>query len=66
MGRVFASNPVDGRDERDGGAVKRATRTYSAAYKQLHELERVNRDLKHTVDVGPVYHRREDRIRARV
>ncbi len=35
-------------------------------YKQLHEIERVNRDLKHTVDVRPVYHRREDRISAHV
>jgi len=35
-------------------------------YKQLHEIERVNRDLKHTVDVRPVFHRREDRIRAHV
>ncbi|MDZ7800511.1 MAG: transposase [Trueperaceae bacterium] len=33
-------------------------------YKQLHEVERVHRDLKHTVDVRPVYHRRADRIRA--
>lgn len=35
-------------------------------YKQLHEIERVNRDLKHTVDVRPVYHHRADRIRAHV
>lgn len=35
-------------------------------YKQLHEIERVNRDLKHTVDVRPVYHRRSDRIKAHV
>src|SRR5690554_5374425 len=35
-------------------------------YKQLHEIERVNRDLKHTVDVRPVYHRRSDRIRSHV
>jgi len=35
-------------------------------YKQLFEIERVNRDLKHTVDVRPVYHRREDRIKAHV
>ncbi|MBA4170820.1 MAG: IS1634 family transposase [Chloroflexi bacterium] len=35
-------------------------------YKQLHEIERVNRDLKHTVDVRPVYHRRADRIKAHV
>ena len=35
-------------------------------YKQLHEIERVNRDLKHTVDVRPVYHHRSDRISAHV
>jgi transposase len=35
-------------------------------YKQLHEIERVHRDLKHTVDLRPVNHRREDRIRAHV
>ena len=35
-------------------------------HRQLHEIERVNRDLKHTVDVRQVYHRREDRIRAHV
>lgn len=35
-------------------------------YKQLHEIERLNRDLKHTVDVRPVYHRRSDRIKAHV
>lgn len=35
-------------------------------YRQLHEIERVNRDLKHTVDVRPVYHRRSDRIKAHV
>jgi len=35
-------------------------------YKQLFEIERVNRDLKHTVDVRPVYHRKEERIKAHV
>jgi len=33
-------------------------------YKQLHEIERLNRDLKHTVDLRPVHHRRRDRIKA--
>lgn len=33
-------------------------------YKQLWRIERVHRDLKHTVDIRPVYHRLEDRIRA--
>lgn len=35
-------------------------------YKKLHEIERVNRDLKRTVDVRPVYRRRSDRIQAHV
>lgn len=35
-------------------------------YKQLFEIERLNRDLKHTVEVRPVYHRRSDRIKAHV
>ena len=35
-------------------------------HQQLHEIERVNRNLKHTVDVRPVYHCREDRIREHV
>jgi hypothetical protein len=35
-------------------------------YRQLHEIERVNRDLKHTVDVRPVYHHTRDRIKAHV
>lgn len=35
-------------------------------YKGLYEAERGWRDLKSTVDLRPVYHRREDRIRAHV
>jgi len=35
-------------------------------YKQLLEVERGWRDLKTTLDLRPVYHRREDRIRAHI
>ncbi|WP_324668873.1 IS1634 family transposase [Geochorda subterranea] len=35
-------------------------------YKQLWQVERVHRDLKHTVDVRPMYHRLDDRIRSHV
>lgn len=35
-------------------------------YKQLAEVERVFRDLKHRVDIRPVFHRLSDRIRAHV
>jgi len=35
-------------------------------YKQLWQIERVFKDLKHVIDIRPVYHRLEDRIRAHV
>jgi transposase len=35
-------------------------------YKALYEAERGWRDLKSTIDLRPVYHRREDRIQAHV
>ena len=36
------------------------------AYKNLWRIERLNRDLKRLVDIRPVYHRLEDRIRSHV
>jgi len=35
-------------------------------YKQLWEIERVFRDVKHVVEIRPVYHHLDDRIRAHV
>ncbi len=35
-------------------------------YKALYEVERGWRDIKHVIDMRPVYHRREDRIEAHV
>jgi hypothetical protein len=35
-------------------------------YKQLKEVERAWRDQKHVLDLRPIYHRKEDRIRAHV
>jgi len=35
-------------------------------YKALYEAERGWRDLKHTIDLRPAYHRRDDRIEAHV
>jgi len=37
-----------------------------AGYKQLADIERVFKDMKHVLDLRPVYHRLEDRIRAHV
>jgi len=38
----------------------------AAGYKQLLEVERGWRDMKSVLDLRPVYHRLEDRIRAHV
>jgi hypothetical protein len=38
----------------------------AVGYKQLLEVERGWRDMKHVLDLRPVYHRLEDRIRAHV
>jgi Transposase DDE domain len=35
-------------------------------YKQLKEVERAWRDQKHILDLRPIYHRKQDRIRAHV
>ncbi len=35
-------------------------------YKQLAEVERGFRDLKHTLELRPIYHRKEERIRSHV
>ncbi len=35
-------------------------------YKQLVEVEEAFRTLKHTLELRPIYHRRDDRIRAHV
>lgn len=50
-------------------ALKRAdivAEDVALGYEQRHEIERVNRDLKHTVDVRPVYHHKRNRIKAHV
>jgi DDE family transposase len=51
--------------------LRTSDETLSAAdialgYKALYEVERGWRDLKSTIDLRPVYHRRDDRIQAHV
>ncbi|HZN75128.1 MAG TPA: hypothetical protein VFC00_26145 [Micromonosporaceae bacterium] len=43
-----------------------STEDIASGYKQLFEVERGWRTLKTTLDLRPVYHRLEDRIRAHV
>jgi transposase len=74
MGRVFVSNPVDGRDER--GDVRRSGRAYSAAYKQriLEELDAatepgeqgriLRRERLYSSNIGRWRRQRDEAIRA--
>ena len=43
-----------------------STEDIAEGYKALYEAERGWRDLKHTIDMRPAYHRREDRIESHV
>jgi Transposase DDE domain len=43
-----------------------SARDIALGYKQLWQIERAWRDIKTTLDLRPVYHRKEERIRAHV
>jgi|SRR5882762_969036 len=45
---------------------KMSAEDLALGYKQLLEVERGWRDMKQTIDLRPVFHRREDRIRAHI
>src|SRR5690554_1066030 len=64
--KIAAEAKLDGKYLISTSDEHMSTEDVVLGYKQLHEIERVNRDLKHTVDVRPVYHRRGDRIKAHV
>ena len=63
---------VDSDEKLDGKYLLRSSdpslspEDIALGYKQLSEVERGWRDLKHVLDLRPVYHRKEERIRAHV
>ena len=65
-GKIASEAKLDGKYLISTSDDHLSTEDVVLGYKQLHEIERVNRDLKHTVDVRPVYHHRSDRIKAHV
>ena len=64
--KITAEAKLDGKYLISTSDEHLSTEDVVLGYKQLHEIERVNRDLKHTVDVRPVYHHKGDRIKAHV
>jgi hypothetical protein len=63
---VKAEARLDGKYLLRSSDPKLSPEDIALGYKQLLEVERGWRDMKTTLDLRPVYHRREDRIRAHV
>ncbi|MBA3749088.1 MAG: IS1634 family transposase, partial [Solirubrobacterales bacterium] len=65
-GAVSAEEHLDGKYLLRSSDPTLSAEDIALGYKQLLQVERGWRDLKSTLDLRPVYHRREDRIRAHV
>jgi Transposase DDE domain len=63
---VRAEENLDGKYLLRASDPKMAAADIAAGYKQLLEVERGWRDMKQVIDLRPVYHRLEQRIRAHV
>jgi hypothetical protein len=64
--RAKAEENLDGKYLLRTADPKLSAGDIATGYKQLLEVERGWRDMKQVIDLRPVYHRREDRIRAHV
>ena len=66
VARAKAEENLDGKYLLRTADPKLSAEDIALGYKQLLEVERGWRDMKQVIDLRPVYHRREDRIRAHV
>ena len=64
--KIRAEENLDGKYLLRTSDPKLAAEDIALGYKQLLEVERGWRDLKQAIDLRPVYHRKEERIRAHV
>ena len=65
-GKAKAEENLDGKYLLRTADPKLSAEDIATGYKQLLEVERGWRDMKQVIDLRPVFHRREDRIRAHV
>jgi hypothetical protein len=65
-GRAKAEENLDGKYLLRTSDPRMTAEDIALGYKQLLEVERGWRDLKQVIDLRPVYHRKEERIRAHV
>jgi Transposase DDE domain len=66
LGRAKAEENLDGKYLLRSADPHMSAEDIAAGYKQLLEVERGWRDMKSVLDLRPVYHRLEERIRAHV
>jgi Transposase DDE domain len=64
--KAKAEENLDGKYLLRTADPKLSAEDIATGYKQLLEVERGWRDMKQVIDLRPVYHRREDRIRAHI
>jgi hypothetical protein len=64
--KIAAEEKLDGKYLLRSSDPKLSAEDIAVGYKQLLEVERGWRDMKQILDLRPVYHRTEDRIRAHV
>ena len=64
--KISAEENLDGKYLLRCSDPQMTTEDIALGYKQLLQVERGWRDMKQVIDLRPVYHRREDRIRAHV
>jgi hypothetical protein len=64
--KVSAEERVDGKFLLSTSDDSLSVEDVALGYKQLLEVERGWRDFKHVLDLRPVYHRKDERIRAHV
>jgi hypothetical protein len=63
---ITAEEKLDGKYLLRSSDPSLSAEDIALGYKQLLEVERGWRDMKHVLDLRPVYHRKEERIRAHV
>jgi Transposase DDE domain len=64
--RIKAEENLDGKYLLRTSDPRLSAEDIALGYKQLAEVERGWRDLKQVIDLRPVYHRKEERIRAHI
>lgn len=66
QGRIKAEENLDGKYLLRTSDPKMTPEDIALGYKQLLQVERGWRDMKQVIDLRPIYHRKEDRIRAHI